>query len=821
MRLIRNIVLTGLALSFQACGNSEEKVLHYMDSGKAFYSQGNFDKARVEFKNALQINNNLAEAYFHLALMDEKNQNWKGMFDNLSQLIKLSPSHAEGHLKLGQLFLVSGQPDKANAEVDTLLKLNPDNADAYALKGAIFVKQGDRSGALAAADKSLALAPGNVDAVSLKVVVHMDGKDFSTALAIVENALKVNTDNLPLNLLKLQIDTQTNKPEAVVADYQGLIKRYPENLDFQYALAKYYASMGKDADAKATLEKVIAEHSDDLKAKLVLVDYLNSKAPSEALSTLQGFIAQHPDIAGYYLPLAKLLITQNKMPEAKESLNWLVKNKPDNKDGLAAKMLLAKLALNNKENEQAQKLVDEVLAVNAGEYDALLLRARLRLINGLIDQAISDLRSVLRDYPESDEAMVLMAQAYVKQNAPELADESFRKALDLNPGNFAAVMPVVSKMIQSKDILRADEVLQKALALKPDHAGALQALAQVRLLRKDWLGTQKVADMISAKPKGQGFSKYLGGNISQGQGLYEEAIVRYKEALVLAPGLSDALRGVFDSYEALKQRNKMAVYLEEFIKANPDDPYPLILKSKLLMLDKHWDEALNVLSPAIDKWPKVAEFYEAMAGVYSAKQDGDKAISVYKKGLENNPDNVRLSMMLASVYEQNRDYDNALKTYEALIAKQPDVDIAVNNSVSLLLDHFSTKENIDRAVKLAARFEKSDQPYFLDTYGWALLKSGRNDEALRVFKDVVVKMPDIAVFKYHLGVAHHNTNDNVMALAELEQALVIGKKSGRFVEQALVEKLLHEIKSTKSGGLVRNISQHVIPMGTGIQETRM
>jgi tetratricopeptide (TPR) repeat protein len=799
MRLVKILVWAAAALSVQACGVSQEKALHYIDSGKTFYSQGELDKARVEFKNALQIDNQLADAYFHLALIDEKNQNWKGMFENLSQLVKLSPDHAEGHLKLGQLFLLSGQMDNAKAEVETLLKLNPNNADAYTLKGAILAKQGDRTGALAAADKALALAPDHVDAVSLKVVAYMGSKDFSSASAIVENALKTHADNLPLNLLKLQIDTQANKPEAVVADYQELIKRYPDKLDFQFALAKHYADTSRDADAKAVLQKVIVERPDDLQAKLVFVDYLNKKAPSEALSVLQGFIAQEPEVAGYYLPLAKLQITQNKMAEAKQSLNWLVENKPDDKDALAAKMLLAKLALNNKESDQARKLVDEVLAKNAGLLDALLLRARLSLVDNHIDQAIAELRSVLRDYPSSDEAMVLLAQAYIKQDAPELADENFRKALELNPGNFAAVMPVVSKMIQSKDILRADEVLQKALSLKPDHAGALQALAQVRLLRKDWLGTQQVADRISTEPKGQGFAKYLGGKISQGQGQYEEAIAKYKEALALAPGLSDALKGIFDSYEALKQRSAMAAYLEEFIKANPNDPFPWILKSRLSVLDKHWDEALAVLSGAIDKWPKVPELYEAMASIYSEKQEGDKAIAVYRKGLENNPDNVRLSMMLASVYEKNRDYDNALKIYEAVTSKQPEVDIAVNNLVSLLLDHFNSKENNDRALKLAAKFEKSAQPYFLDTYGWALLNNGRHTEALKIFKDVTAKMPGIPVFKYHLGVAYHLNRDDVAAIAELEQALSIGKKAGSFAEQALVEKLILEIRPTKEG----------------------
>ena len=151
--------------------------------------------------------------------------------------------------------------------------------------------------------------------------------------------------------------------------------------------------------------------------------------------------------------------------------------------------------------------------------------------------------------------------------------------------------------------------------------------------------------------------------------------------------------------------------------------------------------------------------------------------------------------MLASVYEQTKDYDKALETYNALIAKYPTVDIAVNNLVSLLLDHFNTKENIDRAVSLAKQFERSEQPYFVDSYAWALINSGKNEEALNLLREVVKKMPEVPVFRYHLGMAYHNTKSQALALTELEEALKLGEKTGDFIEKEAVEKLLATIKS--------------------------
>ena len=96
-------------------------------------------------------------------------------------------------------------------------------------------------------------------------------------------------------------------------------------------------------------------------------------------------------------------------------------------------------------------------------------------------------------------------------------------------------------------------------------------------------------------------------------------------------------------------------------------------------------------------------------------------------------------MLLASIYEIDKEYDKALEIYESIVAKRLDIDLVVNNLVSLLLDHYPGKENKQRAVELVKRFEKPEQPYFLDTYGWALLKNGNVKEALVIFKKVVSK----------------------------------------------------------------------------------
>ena len=202
------------------------------------------------------------------------------------------------------------------------------------------------------------------------------------------------------------------------------------------------------------------------------------------------------------------------------------------------------------------------------------------------------------------------------------------------------------------------------------------------------------------------------------------------------------------------------------------------------------------MSQSIKKWPNAPEFYEMLAATYLQQKATGKAIAVINKALEAIPDNIRLNIMLASTYEQIGDYAKAVKIYDALVTRYPTIDLAVNNLVSLLLDHFDTPENSARALSLAKRFEHSEQPVYADSYAWALIKSGDSKEALNLLREIVKKKPDVPVFRYHLGTAYYLTNSKTQAITELQEALKLGEKTGGFIEKKTTEKLLLTIKES-------------------------
>lgn len=436
---------------------------------------------------------------------------------------------------------------------------------------------------------------------------------------------------------------------------------FPDKLEYTYALVKHYADNDQVDKAISNLQALVDSHADNMQPKLVMLDLLMQKKPELIDKSLADYLARFPEEPELYFRLTALKLKDNKLPEAKQALNKIVELKSEGKEGIKAKVMLAKLAVQENDSETAQAMLTSVLTTDARNLDALMLKARLDLDKGLYDDVITSMRVVTQDYSSSDDALVLLGQAFLKKNSPELAEENFRKALALNPANFEALIPVASKLIKNKEAKRAEELLTKALEAKPDHPAALQALAQVRMLQKDWEGTQKVADMIGSKPKGAGFSKFIGGKISEEQGLYKEAIGQYKEALATAPDLQDALRGMATSYEALNDRKSMITFLDGFIAAHPEDSYPWLLKGQLLASDKRLDDALKVLTEAIGKWPKTADFYEAAVNVHLEKKATDQALATINKGLEAVPGQLNLSIQLASIHEQSGDFAKALE----------------------------------------------------------------------------------------------------------------------------------------------------------------
>jgi len=786
----RLIVATISVIGLVACGSSEDSAGGFIESGKVLLAEGKPEKARLEFKNAIQVDPKVVESYYQLALLDEAAKRWKSMFANLSKAEQMDAKHHDAVIKLGQLYLLSGELNQALERANKVIKQDDQKAMAWVLRGSVEFKQENYGLAMKDVSQALQLDENNIEAVSLKAMVLDAQGKTAESLALLSTVLANNPDELPLTMIKLSIlDKQKDYP-AMEAMYKGLQQKHGTEKWVHVSLAKLYNVQNRYGDAKQVLQQFVMSQPDNQEAKMLLVSLVKLKEPELAITLLDTYIKQQPNDSELRFEKTKLLLASKQVDAAVLELQQIAKLPDAEESASKAKIMLASFDLQQGKKEAANLKIQDVLESSPENEAALLLKARIDIANKEIDAAVTNLRVVLRNNPESDQALVLLAQAYARSGSSELAEDNFRQALEANPSNTVAALSVAQGLMRNKDLNRTETVLLNALNNNPNNAAVLQALAQVRLLKKDWLGTQSIVDALLKKGENSTAASYLTARLAQAQSQYAEAIDEYKLVLADNSEMTRALQGLAYSYLQLDRKAELITYLQQFNGNNPDKFAGYAILSSVYAKDKAWDKSIAALEGGLAIKPAWRGGYSALASVYAAQKNTGKVFESYQRGLTANPNSSFFAMRLASLNEQEGNFEEAKKLYEAVLDRDNSIDAAANNLASLLTDQFRSAENLKKAQVLAERFKKSTEPYFMDTYAWVNVQLGHLDKAELVLLKVVVKSPDVAVFNYHLGVLYSKQDKKQEAKKYLELAQQQAEKQGDKITAGKVKELL-------------------------------
>ena len=103
--ITRSISLCILAI-ITACSDAYENKKNYMAKGSHYFTQQKYDKARIEFKNDLQIDPKSADAHNFLGKIEEQRNEWRNAVQHYSIAIELNPDLLDAHLNLAKFHLL-------------------------------------------------------------------------------------------------------------------------------------------------------------------------------------------------------------------------------------------------------------------------------------------------------------------------------------------------------------------------------------------------------------------------------------------------------------------------------------------------------------------------------------------------------------------------------------------------------------------------------------------------------------------------------------------------------------------------------------------
>lgn len=769
MNNIKKLILLTAITSLVACGGADERKSVYLDKAMQSMQAGDYDKARIELKNVLQIDPKDARAYFALGEVFEAKQDFRKAFGNYNKAAELEPENPEYLAKIGRFYLVlANNIEKAEEQLGKIEAVDKSSHHGRLLKAGILLKKGDIDAAQSIVEKLNAEDNADKEVALFLAVIYAKKEMPSRAVEVLEKAVAKNKENsgLKAKLASAYIlDGKRGRAESMLKE---ILQNEPDVFNHYLNLARFYQQENRLADAEDVLERSIRNDEDDLKRKQALIGFVkNKKGAEQAISVIDKYIAEGHNVSKLLLMKAALLTEDKDTDSAVNIYKNIIRDYSEEEDGISARVALANIYAGRQELEQAGSILKDAIEIAPNDARVNMANAKLSLLNKDFERAIISLRTVIKENPENLEAYILLAESHKAAGDEQQANDVYQRAYENTRGNLESMKKLARYFISKRNLDMTRKVVDDALRVAPDDYDMMSAKAALLNGAREFDEAGALANrMIKLYPdKPDGYRQVAPSLVNNKQ--YDEA-----EAL-----LSEGYKKTNNAELArMHARLKLArgdaagavALLEPLVKTAPDENLVLQLAQSHVGAGQA-DKAAELLRGAVDAhpdWERVTMSLSSLEG----KKGSDNALAVLERGIQNNPDSVQMRIAAASIYEQSKDYNAAKKLYEEILSIQQDNLIATNNLAALLADTGKSDADFQRALELADRLKAVDKPVLNDTVGWVYYRNAKYNDAVAILKEVVANESGNPVYNYHLGMAYYQLGDSLNAKKHLEMA---------------------------------------------------
>jgi tetratricopeptide (TPR) repeat protein len=757
-----------------ACGGAEERKAAHLARGLQYVEAQNLDKAKVEFKNVLQIDPKAASPYFYLGRIEEDQKNWREAFGFYQKAVELDPGNHEAQVRLAKFYLLAKDAEKATELLEPAAAEKPTDIEVRMLQAALANLKGDGASMLAQLRALVAEKPARPDPYLVLALHLVQQEQADEGRSVLEEGLAANPNHPALLTALARLQLQQGQAEAAEGTMNALIAAQPDRLEHRVMLTELYLKQSRWDAAEAALRNAMRDLPEEPRAPLLLAQFFvkrgDGKRAVDELQTAIGASSSEKATALRF-GLAKVHENLGEVEQAETVYRALMADSENKPDGLKATTLLAELLAKRGRAEDARELVQTVLAETPQDYAALSLQGRLALARKDAQEAIASFRALLKDQPDAVEVLTLLARAYMLDEKPALAQEQLEKAVAAKPAEYRLRKQLVEFLVAQKNLPLALDKLNEFLKVQPKHLDGLNLKADLLVASQKAEALEKVLKEIETEFPDKAVGPFRLGQLYQSQKKPEAALARYEAALARAKNDYEPLKAIVSLHLAEKQPDKALARIRKALKDDPKHPTAHQLLGLYYFAQKQEANAVKALQQAIETNPKWRLPYYNLAGYYEQKNDLAGAAKLYRRVLEMEPKDIASHMGLARILEQGKDWAGARAEYEAVLERNPAHALAANNLAALLSADAGDRDQLQRALALAGRFETSTEPAFLDTLGWIYYQLGETEKAQPLLEKAAERMPDVPVFQYHLGMLYLKSGDKERARSQLEKAV--------------------------------------------------
>jgi tetratricopeptide (TPR) repeat protein len=723
------------------CGSDPERAkLEYLASGDRYVGEKRYNEAILQYRNALQQDPRFGEARLKLARTYEQLGDLRGAHREYIRAADALPESVEAQVKAGAYLLLAQQFEDAKARAQAALALEPTNVDAQLLLGNALGGLRDLDGALRQLEEAIKLDPASAAAYTGVGALRL-AKGGPQAAEAAEAAFRK------------AVETNPNMPLAHVA------------------LANFYWSTRRDAEAEAALKQaLVVDPQNAIAHRSLATLYMATRRAAHAEPHLKALADSDTSAAGgLKLALADFYVMVNRPDDAMRVLDSLA-NQSD--AAASADTRRAAIQYARAGREDGHKLVDAVLARDPKNVQALLVKTRFLMSEGKFDQALTTAQSAAAADPRSIQAHYLMGTVFrAKRRTPE-AIGAFEEVLKINPRAAAAQVQLAQLNIEAGKANTALQLATDAARQAPGDPRVRLTLLRTLVANKQLDQAEKTsAALLQSYPQAAPVHA-AAGTVAAARGDSARARRAYDRALELDPRNHEAISGLVRLDLREKKGDAARARLERQLAAAPTDVAVMTLAARVYATTGDLKRSEELLRKIIETDPTNLAAYGMLGQLYASQNRLPEARASFETIVEDRPDAVGVNTLIGMLLEAEGKLDEARQRYERILQIDPGAAVAANN---LAYRYAEDGGNLDIALQLAqtARQKLPDSAEVADTLGWIYVKKDLASLAIPRLEEAVAKSPETAMLHYHLGLALTKAGQRIRARQVLERALTL------------------------------------------------
>ncbi|WP_425092271.1 tetratricopeptide repeat protein [Tropicimonas sp. S265A] len=780
----RLLVAASVIALVAACDTAEERAEKHYQNSIELIESGDVDRALVELRNVFQLDEAHREARTLYASQMLKLGRLQEAYGHYLRLVERYPDEVEGRVILADLALDRRQWEEVERHGARAIELAPDDPRVEVVEVALAyraaIQSEDASARREAARRAEELferMPEEPSLAALLVESYASDGNFSDALEVTNRAIPVQPDNQELYLLRLGLLEQLGDVEGLEQYLVELNERFPDEAEYQQMILRYYMASGQAEAAEEFFRSVVSPEDEDLGDYASFVRFIrNNKGVEAAIAELNTALQVRPGEPMLTALAASLKFDNGDRDEAISQLETLLETAEPNADTRRFKVALARMLLATENEVGARKLVEEVLAEDGVQVDAIKLQATWMITDDRSNEAISLLRRALDSAPDDFQLMTLMAQAHARNGDRALARDLLSLAAETSGFAPEESVRYARALIDEEEFNTAETTLVSSLRARPDTLSTLVALAEVYIRTEDWSRAEQVERnlrRIGTEPAVSAADRIRLALLNR-QDRSDEAIAFLEGQFQDSSGDTRALAVLIQSYLQAGDTDRAREALDTAMLENPDVDDLVFFDAALKAVEGDLPAAEQRYRMLLEEYPTNERLWLELIRIVSRQQDPEAVKALVDEGLEALPDSSNLLWAKASRLERELDIDGAIEIYERIYAQANSSVVAANNLASLLATYRGDDaDNVDRAYRIARRLRGTENPAFQDTYGWIAYLNGEYSEALEYLEPAAANLTDDPIVQYHLGMAYLASERQEDAIAQFQRALEI------------------------------------------------